>query len=55
MTVKEVLKRNEIAPISYITPTINQMILHQRKLLLLRKIEETLIDDARKKQQIEIY
>ena len=55
VTVKEVLKRNEIAPISYITPTINQMILHQRKLLLLRKIEETLIDDARKKQQIEIY
>ena len=55
VSIKEVLKRNEIAPISYITPTIKQMILHQRKLLLLRKIEETLIDDARKKQQIETY
>tara|TARA_R110001583_G_scaffold125274_2_gene276810 strand:- start:14253 stop:15101 length:849 start_codon:yes stop_codon:yes gene_type:complete len=55
VTIKEVLKRNEIAPKSYITPTIKQMILHQRKLLLLRNIEETLIDDANKKQQFEIY
>lgn len=55
VAVKQVLNRNEIAPISYITPTIKQMILHQRKLLLLRNIEETLIDDARKKQQFETY
>ncbi|WP_456376407.1 peptidyl-prolyl cis-trans isomerase [Lutibacter sp.] len=55
MTIKDVLNRNEIAPKSYITPTIKQMILHQRKLLLLRNIEETLIDDASKKQQFEIY
>lgn len=55
VTIKQVLKRNEIAPKSYIAPTIKQMILHQRKLLLLRNIEETLIDDANKKQQIEIY
>ena len=55
VTIKEVLNRNEIAPKSYVIPTIKQMILHQRKLLLLRKIEETLIDDARKKQQFETY
>jgi len=55
VTIKKVLKRNEIAPKSYITPTIKQMILHQRKLLLLRNIEETLIDDANKKQEFEIY
>lgn len=55
VAVKQVLNRNDIAPKSYIAPTIRQMILHQRKLLLLRNIEETLIDDARKKEQIEIY
>jgi hypothetical protein len=55
VAIKQVLKRKEIAPKSYITPTIKQMILHQRKLLLLRNIEETLIDDANKKQQFEIY
>ena len=55
MTIKQVLRRNQLAPESYIAPTIRQMILHQRKLLLLRNIEETLIDDANKKQQFEIY
>jgi len=55
IAIKEVLNRNEIAPKTYIAPTIKQMILHQRKLLLLRNIEETLIDDARNKQQFEIY
>ena len=55
VTIKNVLARNEIAPKSYIMPTIKQMILHQRKLLLLRNIEETLIEDANKKQQFEIY
>ncbi|MBK5208395.1 MAG: peptidyl-prolyl cis-trans isomerase [Flavobacteriaceae bacterium] len=54
-TIKEVLQSNEIAPKSYITPTVKQMILHQRKLLLLKNIEETLINDAIKKQQFEIY
>ena len=55
VTIKKVLKSNETAPQSYITPTVKQMILHQRKLLLLRNIEETLINDATKKQQFEIY
>ncbi len=55
VTIKKVLQSNEIAPKSYITPAIRQMILHQRKLLLLRNIEETLIKDATKKQQFEIY
>ncbi len=55
ISVKKVLLRNEIAPQSYIAPTVKNMILHQRKLLLLRKIEETLLEDARKKEQFEIY
>ena len=55
VTIVNVLNSNETAPKSYIKPTIKQMILHQRKLLLLRNIEETLMDDAQKKQQFEIY
>jgi len=55
VTIKKVLQSNETAPKSYITPTVKQMILHQRKLLLIRNIEETLINDATKKQQFEIY
>jgi hypothetical protein len=55
VAIKDVLRRNEVAPKSYIEPTIKQMILHQRKLLFLRNIEETLIEDAKKKNQFEIY
>jgi len=46
VAVKNVLKRNDIAPLNYITPTIKQMILHKRKLELIRDIEKTLINDA---------
>jgi len=55
VTIKEVLERNEIAPLSYVKPTLVQMIIQQRKLLLIREIEETLVNDARKKQEFEIY
>lgn len=53
--IKDVKIRNEIAPKSYITPSIKQMILHQRKLQLLKEIEETLVEDAQNKKQFEIY
>jgi len=55
VAIIEVLQRNDIAPKSYVSPTIKQMILHQRKLLMLRNIEETLTKDASKKQEFEIY
>ena len=53
--VKNVLLRNQIAPVSYALPTIKQMILHKRKLELLRKIEETLTEDAIKNKEFQIY
>ncbi len=53
--VKDVLLRNQIAPMSYALPTIKQMILHKRKLELLRKIEETLTEDAIKNKEFQIY
>lgn len=55
VAVKDVLKRNQTAPKSYITPTIRQMILHKRKLDLIKKIEETLVEDALNNQEFEIY
>ncbi len=55
VAVKEVLKRGEIAPMSYVIPTVKQMILHRRKLELFKKIEETLIEDAINNKEFEIY
>ncbi len=55
VAVKNVLKRNDIAPKNYITPTIKQMILHKRKLELIRDIEKTLINDAIQNNNFEEY
>jgi len=55
VAVNDVLYHNDIAPMSYVVPTIKQMILHKRKLELIKKIEQTLINDAIKKKQFEQY
>ncbi|WP_139959147.1 hypothetical protein [Flavicella sediminum] len=53
--IKEVMQKNEIAPIRYIAGIIRKMILHQRKLELVNTVEKVLIDDAIKNKQFEIY
>ncbi|NVK53650.1 MAG: hypothetical protein HWD85_12010 [Flavobacteriaceae bacterium] len=55
VAVKDVLKRNDIAPKNYIKPTIKQMILHKRKLELIRDIEKTLINDAIQNENFKEY
>ena len=53
--IKDVLPRNSIAPISYITATIKQMILHKRKIELIRDIEKIIVKDATKNNNFKIY
>jgi len=55
VAVNDVLRRNDIAPLNYITPTIKQMILHKRKLELIRDIEKTLINDAIQNKNFKEY
>jgi hypothetical protein len=55
VAIKNVLHRNEIAPKSYVIPTIRQMILHNRKLELINEIEKTLVMDAINNEQFEQY
>lgn len=55
VAVNDVLRRNDIAPISYIKPTIKQMILHQRKLQLIRDIEKIIVKDAIQNKSFQIY
>lgn len=55
VAVKNVLKRNDIAPLNYITPTIKQMILHKRKLELIREIEKTIVNDAIQNKNFKEY
>jgi hypothetical protein len=55
VAIKDVLHRNDIAPESYVRPTIRQMILHNRKLELMNEIEKTLVMDAINNKQFEQY
>lgn len=53
--VNTVLPENEISPLSYIEPTIKQIILNRRKLEFIKKIEKEITDDALKNNKYEIY
>lgn len=55
VTVKDYLKRNDIAPLSYVESTIKQMILHKRKIELIREIEKIILQDATKNNNFKIY
>ena len=55
VAVKDVLLRNDIAPLSYIEPTIKHMILHQRKLQLIRDIEKIIVKDAVQNKNFKIH
>ena len=55
ITIKDVLLRNQIAPLSYIKPTIKQMILHQRKLQLIRDLEKIILKDAIQNKNYKIH
>ena len=55
VAVKDVLKRNEIAPLSYIKQNIKQLILHQRKIELIREIEKIIVKDAIQNKSFKTY
>ncbi len=55
IAVKKTLDRNEMAPLQYVRPTINQIIINKRKLALIRKLEKEIKDDAIKNKEFEIY
>jgi len=55
VAIKDILYRNEIAPLSYIKETIKEMILHKRKIELIRDIEKIIVKDATKNNNFKIY
>jgi len=55
LAVKDMRNRNDIAPKDYVIPTIQQMILHKRKLELMNDIEKTIMVDAINNKQFEQY
>ncbi len=53
--IEEVLKTNDTAPLSYVKPTIEQIILNKRKQELLKKLEKEITIDAIKNKNFEIF
>ncbi|WP_321253145.1 peptidyl-prolyl cis-trans isomerase [Psychroserpens sp.] len=55
MQIKDVLFRNDLAPLEYVKPTIKQIVINQRKLELIKQLEKDITKDAIKNKQFEIY
>lgn len=55
MQINDVLLRNEIAPLEYVKPTIDQIVINKRKLELIRQLEKDITKDAIKNKQFEIH
>ncbi|MFO7745902.1 MAG: hypothetical protein R6V36_11055 [Psychroflexus sp.] len=53
--IKSTLKRKEEAPISYIRPTIEQILLNRKKINISKKIEKEITKDATKNNEFEVY
>ncbi len=53
--IEEVLKTNDIAPLSYVKPTIEQIIINKRKQELLKKLEKEITIDAIKNKNFETF
>lgn len=55
MHINEVLERNSTAPLEYVKPTIDQIVINKRKLELIKELEKDITKDAIKNKQFEIF
>jgi len=55
MQINDVLLQNDYAPLEYVKPTINQIIINKRKLELIKQLEKDITKDAIKNNQFEIF
>lgn len=55
MQINDVLFRNDVAPLQYVKPTIDQIVINKRKLELISRLEKDITKDAIKNKEFEIY
>lgn len=55
MQINDVLVRNDTAPLEYVKPTIDQIVINKRKLEFIKELEKDITKDAIKNKQFEIY
>tara|TARA_Y100000385_G_scaffold38578_1_gene35938 strand:+ start:15103 stop:15951 length:849 start_codon:yes stop_codon:yes gene_type:complete len=55
MQINEVLERGSPAPIAYVSPTLKQIVINNRKLKLIKQLKSDIVNDAIKNKKFEIY
>ncbi|MGI9547702.1 MAG: peptidyl-prolyl cis-trans isomerase [Flavobacteriaceae bacterium] len=55
VNIKDQLEVNEVAPLTFVEPSIRQMILNRRKLDYIRKLETEIIDEATRENEFEVF
>lgn len=55
MHINDVLERNSTAPLEYVKPTIDQIVINKRKLELIKELEKDITKDAIKNKKFEIF
>lgn len=55
LKIEDLRERNDVAPLSYVAPTIRQIILNRRKQELTLKLEKDITKDAIRNKTFEIY
>ncbi|MEZ4802568.1 MAG: peptidyl-prolyl cis-trans isomerase [Gelidibacter sp.] len=55
MQINDVRLQNDYAPLEFVKPTINQILINKRKLELIKQLEKDITKDAIKNNQFEIY
>jgi hypothetical protein len=53
--IEAVLKTNDIAPLSYVKSTMEEIVLNKRKQEFLKKIEKDITKDAIKNKNFELF
>ncbi|MDG1685554.1 MAG: peptidyl-prolyl cis-trans isomerase [Flavobacteriaceae bacterium] len=53
--VEEVVLRNDLAPLEYVTPTLKQILINKRKLELMRQFDREIIEEGLRQKTYEVY
>ena len=55
MVVEEVVLRNDLAPLEYVTPTLKQILINKRKLESMRQLDREIIEEGLRQNSYEVY
>lgn len=55
VVIEEVVLRNDLAPLEYVAPTLNQILINKRKLELMRQFDKEIIEEGLRQKTFQVY